>query len=417
MKSKHYAWVILVACCALSLSIGLTANCQGQFFVPVTRDLGFGMGEFTLYGSIRGIFMVFAMFQLNKVLEKVNFRLLISSGFALTMLITALMSTFNHIWQWYVAGAVLGILSPMVGLVMPPIILSNWFVKRRGFAVGLAMTFSGIGGAVMNPILAWIIQSHGWRFAYIANAVIASVIILPFLIFVIDLKPSDRQLQPYGYEEQDGQSEPQGAAPAPQAEKLKGASREEAVHSFSFILMIVVSAAIGYFAGYSHLLAAYGASIGLAATVAALLSSLSMIGNVAIKVVLGLINDKFGGMKMIYFNLGLTIASLVLLRLGVNNMPLLFTGALLAGNFLTISSVAMPLLVHTVYGSRDYTRIFVLLSVSMNLIMSFGQPLIGYTYDVTGSYALSQNLGMVLVVITAALTYLAYKSSRKITWS
>lgn len=409
IKNKHYAWAILAACCALSLSIGITANCAGQYFVPITRDLGFGMGEFTFYGSIRGVFMVFAMFQLNKILEKVNFRLLIAGGFALTMVITALMSTFNHIWQWYVAGAVLGILSPTVGLVMPPIILSNWFIKRRGFAVGLAMTFSGIGGAIMNPILAWIIQSYGWRFAYVANAAIACVIILPFLIFIIDLKPSDRGLQPYGYEEQ-------GAEAAP-AEQVKGASREEAVRSFSFVLMLVVSAIIGYFAGYSHLLAAYGASIGLAATVAAVLSSLSMVGNVAIKVILGLINDKFGGMKMIYFNLSLTLASLILLRIGAGNMPSLFAGALLAGNFLTISSVAMPLLVHTVYGSRDYTRIFVLLSVSMNLVMSFGQPLIGYTYDVTGSYALSHYLGMILVAVTVVFTYWAYKSSRKLTWS
>jgi MFS family permease len=415
MKNTHYAWAVLAACCALSLSIGLTANCQGQYFVPITRDLGFGMGEFTFFGSIRGIFMVVSMFQLNKVLEKVNFRLLLSGGFALTMLITALMSTFSYVWQWYIAGAILGLLSPTVGLVMPPIILSNWFIKRKGFAVGLAMTFSGIGGAIMNPVLAWIIQTYGWRFAYVANAVIASVIILPFLIFIIDLKPSDRGLKPYGYEEQAEQGSDPGAAPV--GALLKGASREDAVRSFSFILMLIVAAIIGYFAGYSHLLAAYGSSIGLAATVAAVLSSLSMIGNVAIKVFLGLINDKFGGMKMIYFNLGLTLASLLLLWLGADNMSLLFAGAFLAGNFLTISSVAMPLLVHTVYGSRDYTRIFVLLSVSMNLVMSFGQPIIGYTYDVTGSYALSHILGMVLVAVTAALAYFAYTSSRKLTWT
>ncbi|MCL1806061.1 MAG: MFS transporter [Clostridiales bacterium] len=415
MKNKHYAWAILAACCALSLSIGLTANCQGQYFVPVTRDLGFGMGEFTLYGSIRGVFMVFSMFQLSKVLEKVNFRLLISGCFAATMMITALMGAFNHIWQWYAAGAVLGIISPMVGLVMPPIILSNWFIKRRGFAVGLAMTFSGIGGAVMNPVIARIIELYGWRFAYVANALIASVIILPFLIFVIDLKPSDRGLKPYGYEEDTEKGDVPGAAGAPA--QVKGVSREDAVRSFSFIPTIIVAAIIGYFAAYSHLLAAYGASIGLAATMAAYLSSLSMIGNVTIKVALGLINDKFGGMKMIYFNLGLTLASLALLRFGAGYMPLLFAGAFLAGNFLTISSVAAPLLVHTVYGSRDYTRIFLLFSVSMNLIMSFGQPIIGFTYDKTGSYALSHNLGMILVVVTVALTHLAYRTSRKLTWS
>jgi cyanate permease len=226
------------------------------------------------------------------------------------------------------------------------------------------------------------------------------------LIFVIDLKPSNRGLKPYGYEEEDGAGGGNN--------QLKGVSRDDAVHSSSFVYMVIVSAVIGFLAAYSHMLAAYGSSIGLVATVAAVLSSLSMVGNATFKIGLGVINDKFGGMKMTYCNLGLAFASLVLLNLGASIRPLLYAGAFLAGSFLTISSVAMPLLVHSVYGSRDHTKIFVLTSMCMNFVMSLSQSIVGFSYDITGSFTLSQYGGMIVIVGAVILTYLAYQASRKL---
>jgi len=328
------------------------------------------------------------------------------------------MSVFTKVWHWYVAGAVMGFFLSPVFYATPAIILSNWFIKKRGFVIGFAMAFSGVGGAIMNPVVASLIHNYGWRTAYVANAIIAGVVVLPFLMFVIRLKPSDMGLKPYGYEEQPDQAAQGDSTTAGlNVNQVKGVSKEDASRSVSFILVIILFAVCGYFSGYPQYLSAYGISIGFSATFASFLLSLCMIGNVFSKLALGLINDKFGGMRMMFTAFAMIIASLVLLLAGVNSFPALLAGALLSGSFYSVSTVSSPLFVHTIYGSRDYARIIVIFSLSQNLFISFGQPIVGFMYDYTGGYTRPFMFGIIVTVAAMCLTYSSFRTSRKLTWS
>jgi len=418
MVKKHYGWAVLSACCAMMLGIGMTTNAVGQYFVPVTTELGLGMGQFTFYYALRGVFLVASMTVLNKLLQKVDARLLFSVCFSVQLICTALMGTFTQVWQWYAAGAVMGMFLPPVYFMMPPIVLNNWFMKKKGFVIGIALAFSGVGGAIMNPILASIIQNFGWRIAYFANAIIAGVIVLPFLMFVIRLKPSDKGLKPYGYEEQpitaeDGTS----LSEAADVNQIKGVSRETVVRSFSFITMVFLFIICGFFNGYPQHLTAYGIFIGQPATLASLLLSLSMIGNSTSKLLLGFLNDRFGGNVMMFTSLGVTTACLLLLLGGSSYLPALMVGSLLAGFLLSISSVATPLLIHTVYGARDYARILVLLALFQNLFISFGPPIVGYMFDASGSYSFPLIFGAAAAAAAIILTAISIKTSKNLTWT
>ena len=418
MRKIHYAWAVLACCCAISLGFGMTANSAGQYLVPILSELHFGMGEYSLAGSLRGILGLFSIAMLNKVLTRVNIRVLTSSCLIVTVICMILTSTFTQLWQWFAIGAVMGIVSPVIQLMVPPILLSNWFVKKRGFAVGLSMTFSGIGGVIMNPILAWLIESYGWRTAYVINAVIVGAVLMPFFLFVITLKPSDKGLKPYGYEEEGGQKEPDGTGGASHGDQAQGVLREDALRSPSIVFMFVIFVSVGLLGGYSQLLTAYGISLGLASTLAAVLPSLSMAGNILGKILLGVINDKFGGLTMMYSSLVIAMASLLLLLSGTR-LPLAFllTGAFLAGNLLTLMSVSTPLLTQTIYGSRDYSRIYLMLSLGQSLAGTVGGPTLGLLYDYTGGFSLSLAVGAVAVTITFFATWLAYSTGKKLVWS
>jgi len=417
MKKMHYGWAVLVSCCALVLGIGLINNVIGRFFVPVTKEFGFKLGDFTLYYAIRGVFLVASTPLLSKWMAKFDIRLLTSGCFIVQILCLALMSTFSEVWQWYIAGAVMGIFSPPIYFQMPPIILSNWFEKKRGFVIGIAIAFSGIGGAIMNPIIASIILSHGWRFAYIANAIIAGVVVLPFLIFVIRAKPSDMGLKPYGYEEQKDQPSQEGSVSAAAATpKNRGVSKEDAVRSASFVFMAILFAALGFFSGYPQHLTSYGISIGVSATLASFLLSLAMVGNATSKVALGYLNDKFGGKAMLSISFVIGLTSLVLLLIGGRFLPPLLVGALLAGCLYSVSSVASPLFAQTVFGTRDFAKIFILLSLGQNIFVSFGPTLVGYMFDATGGYSRPYMFGIIITVAAACLAYLSVKSSKKLIW-
>ena len=418
MKKIHYGWIVLASCCAMMLGAGMTLNVIGQYFVPVTSELGLGMGQFTFYYGLRGIFLVISLTMLNKWLERFDIRILLSSCFLIQLICTALMGTFNAVWQWYAAGAVMGFFLTPVYFVVPPIILSNWFIKKRGFVVGVALSFSGVGGVIMNPIVANFIQTFGWRTAYLLNAMIAGIVVLPFLIFLIRKTPADKGLKPYGYEEQSPQTGQDGAKPAASnQDQPKGVSRDDAVRSFSFVIMVLLFAVCGFFAGYPQHVTAYGISVGHSATFASYLLSLNMLGNVVSKLSFGLISDRFGGKVLIFTALSMIMASLLLLLGGASYLPLLLVGSFMSGCFFSVSSVATPLMLQSVYGLRDYARIFILLSLGQNLFVSFGPTMVGFMYDHSSGYSFPLTVGVIVTIAAAILFWLSQLTSKKLKWS
>ncbi|MGN8548264.1 MFS transporter [Bradyrhizobium sp. 13971] len=54
--------------------------------------------------------------------------------------------------------------------------VQRWFVRRRGFASGLAVSGIGVGTLVMPPLATWLITSLGWRDAYVVLGVVAAVV-------------------------------------------------------------------------------------------------------------------------------------------------------------------------------------------------------------------------------------------------
>jgi MFS family permease len=225
---------------------------------------------------------------------------------------------------------------------------------------------------------------------------------------------------PYGYEQPDRQEPPEAtsaAADATTVHHAKGVMKEDAVRSFSFVAMAVLFAALGFFSGYPQYLTSYGISLGVTATLSSFLLSLSMIGNATSKLVLGYISDRFGGKAMISTSFCMIISSLVLLLIGARFLPPLLVGSLLAGSLYSVSSVASPLLAQTVYGSRDFARIILLLALGQNLFISFGPSIVGYMYDFSGGYSVPFFVGIAVIVSAACLTYVSIKAGKKLVWS
>ena len=57
--------------------------------------------------------------------------------------------------------------------------LTNWFVRNRGLAVGIAFSGVGVGALVLLPVFQNIIDSNGWRDACVQMAIVVAVVIIP----------------------------------------------------------------------------------------------------------------------------------------------------------------------------------------------------------------------------------------------
>ncbi len=85
-------------------------------------------------------------------------------------------------------------------MILPvPLLITNWFDKRQGTAMGIAAACGGIGGACSSVLLSNIIMSMGWRAGYLGMAAITAVCILPATFLLLKDHPSQKNLLPYGF--------------------------------------------------------------------------------------------------------------------------------------------------------------------------------------------------------------------------
>ena len=70
--------------------------------------------------------------------------------------------------------------------------VASYFDRRRGLAIGIAMSGIGIGAALIPQYAHWLIASFGWRTAYLGLGIAIMVVALPSVLFLIREPVGDR---------------------------------------------------------------------------------------------------------------------------------------------------------------------------------------------------------------------------------
>jgi len=88
----------------------------------------------------------------------------------------------TSLWQMdFLYGVVMTFGANCIGLVVFVPLLSRIFVARRGMAISILQSANGFGRAISAPVAQMMVDGIGWRMAYLAQAGILSVLLLPLL--------------------------------------------------------------------------------------------------------------------------------------------------------------------------------------------------------------------------------------------
>jgi MFS family permease len=100
----------------------------------------------------------------------------------------------NQLWYfWITFGLISGAGLCMIGAVPFTTVLRNWFEKKRGLA--LSLLFLGSGGAFgCYPVVAWLIDTTGWRNTYLIEGLVVGGVMIPLVLFVVRYHPRDMGL-------------------------------------------------------------------------------------------------------------------------------------------------------------------------------------------------------------------------------
>lgn len=382
--------------------VGLVMSCAGIFYRPVSEDLGVDVGEFGIYMSLNFLVSTLTLSFAGKLMEKYSVRwiLTICSGF--TGLTYFAMSQFNAVWQFYIAGSLFGFLLAFLLYLGFPTLLNRWFKSRMGVFIGICSAGSGIGGALFNPVAGYLITQYGWRITYILFGVVILLLVTPVLgIFIRDY-PQQKGLLPYGVTATEVTDDQQYLS------KQEGIEYSKALTFPIFYALIVFAFLMNATATLNIFVPSYIQTLDFSVEQASFTASALMIGVTSGKVLLGMINDK----SPMYGVLTMTasgITGLILLMIGQFGIIVPICGGFLFGWAYAGVTVQTPMIVRSVFGNRNYARIYSNISMAIAIGGATAAAGWGILSDAMG-YATIFIIGIVFLTVSGIIGIKSLKS-------
>lgn len=370
-------WFVVAGAFAVTLVGFGCAYTFSAFLESLQRDFGASRGSASLVFSIAG-FLYFGLGVVSGPLaDRWGSRRLAVAGMLLVGLGLAAAGQARTLTQIYLAyglGVGLG-----VGASYVPVLgaVQRWFRRHRGFASGLAVSGIGVGTLVMPPLASFLIETLGWRHAYLALGGIAAVVGVGMAL-LIENDPRDRGLGPDG-------DPPQAQAPSamPAGFTLREAARSR---RFAGLYAACLISSFGLFVPFVHLVP-YALDQGVPPGSAVLLLGSIGIGSTAGRFFLGGLADRLGR----HFALPLMPAGMAL-SLVVWAVSSSFWGlavfAFAYGVFYGGFVALLPALVMDYFGGRSISAILGVLYTSVAFGTLVGPSAAGFAFDVSGSYML-----------------------------
>lgn len=357
---RHYG-VIIIACCCLMMgvNIGICFSCAGIFYKPVSSSLGVEVGDFGLYMSIMYIASTLMLPLGGKLIERFSARWLLAGSSALMGATYIGMGFSDELWEFYLAGAILGVTVAFLLYLSFPTLINRWFRVKVGLLVGICSAASGVGGMIFNPIGGWMITSWGWHWAYIAFGLLILLVNSPLLAILLRNHPSDKGLKPYGAEIEPMVQEKHKASGSGVEVPYSKAIRMPVFYAivlFSFLMMAMST--------LNLFIPAFVTSLRFTLEQASLAASAVMAGVMIGKLVLGHINDRNCLAGVLVTTLG-GASGLLMLVEGSWGLGLIIVGAFLFGWAYAGVTVQTAMLTRTVFGTIDYARIYSIMSMAL----------------------------------------------------
>lgn len=196
----HYAWVILFAACILSVISRADSASFGVFIDPLVAQFGWTRGDISLAYSLAFIAGLPAVVIMGALGDRYGARKLMIGASLLIGTGTVLLGTIKELWHFYVFyGLFVGSLGNAAFTVLLPVIVTRWFHKRMGVALGIYWAAMGAGPMIFAPLFRWLIETYGWQRSFTLIGFVAGGMLMTFSL-LIRSSPYEKGVSAYGAE-------------------------------------------------------------------------------------------------------------------------------------------------------------------------------------------------------------------------
>jgi MFS family permease len=395
-KGFYYGWVIAVCTLVIMwITNGMTLAGLTVFDEELLVFLGGASGSDGLRGALKfrdtitllgsGLLAPLA----GAIADRVGVRPLMIVGFVLLSVANFLYARIESMGEIYAIHVLIAMSLAGAGLVVNVMIVSKWFVKNRGLAVGLTVAGTSLGNAALPQLNAWLVSEFGWRLAFTYTAGIP-LLLIPVVLFVMREKPEDMGLVAPGSE---------GLA-AGRSHTQLGLSYRDALRTGNFWILATVAMLTFYsiLALLTHLflqMRDQGFEPQVAASGLTVLFLLGLVGKIAS----GILADLLGRKQVFLGSLGVMCVGAWLL-VSANAVTFWPAIVLLGAGWGGLYTL-LQLLAAETFGVRDLGKILGTITVLDTFGGGMGPFLTGVMYDAFGAYTIP--FAVIAGLVTLAL--------------
>jgi len=300
--------------------------------------------------------------------------------------------------QFYlVLGVFVGFGAGAMGQLATSKLVSNWFVLKRGSALGIAATGISVSGVIMPAISAWIIATFGWREAFMTYGLITFLVVVPVVLRLVISRPEDVGLLPDGATEKDSLPPPK---PPLRTRDFLSQPNFWVLLTVIGLLFCIQSATLIHMVPK---LTDSGLSLVAASGIASATAGFGIMG----KLIFGALVDRWDVRHALWLGIGFQFVGQLMMVFMEGHLAFLI-GACFFGFGMGGVVPMQGAVVGAAFGRESFGRVLGAMRPPMAVLHLAGTPFAGWVYDVTGSYRPASLTFLVLYLI-AAVVVLALK--------
>ena len=373
------------------IAVGFFFYSYGVFFKAIAAEFGDSRLGVSIGISVtQGVGAVLAPF-IGRALDRYPLKRVIATG-AIAMGSGFLLLGFVQTpLQFYlVLGVFIGFGAGAMGQLATSKLVSNWFVLKRGTALGIAATGISVSGVIMPATTAWLIGEFGWRNGFITYGIITLIVVVPVVLRLVISRPEDIGLLP------DGETEATTLPPPKPALRTREFISNP---NFWFLVAIIGLLFCIQSATLIHMvpqLTDRGIDLVSASFIASCTAFFGILG----KLIYGALVDRWDVRRALWLGIGFQVTGQLFMLL-TDGYAGFLVGASLFGFGMGGIVPMQGAVVGAAFGRESFGRVLGAMRPAMSVIHLIGVPFAGWMYDVTGSYDLAFQTFLVLYLVTA----------------
>ncbi len=400
-------WIVLAAAFAMHMAYAGVHFSFGVFLKPIAAAMDWSRGATAFAYTLLWWASAPATFVLGWLSDRIGPRIILVFGGAVFGLGIFLSSTVESLWEFYLYFGVLGGIGRAAARAPLLSAVFQSFTKRKGLAVGLALSGTGIGTLIFPSLARYIMSVSSWRLAFVALGLVSWGILIPVAFLITKPRPGEPEPGRAQGEQKGWDTDAVGILGSPDKEWTVAEVLKNRV--FLIFLGTGLACCVSHSFPLAHIVA-YASDRGISE-----LSAASILGTVGVsasagRLIWGATSDRIGGRKSVLCCIALQTFLMFLVAFA-NDLWSFYLFAVAFGLFYGGVLPLYAVVSRELFGMRRFGTVYGMHSFVTSTGMGVGGVMGGYIFDFSGDYFFSfmasTALGLIATGFAAHLACLA----------